>query len=139
MPDSPQRFAVYVATAYHNRQARDPVIAALAEAGITITYDWANEPEESLEQAAQADFDGVAEADAFVVLLPGGKGTHVELGIALGRGVPVVLCAADGRPEGWEPQNADQGLCPFYTLPGVTRVSGFSVEAVLAVSDGARS
>lgn len=121
---------VYVATAFHNREERTKAIQALAELGIGITYDWAVEKEVDLASAGQADLDGVAKADAVVVLLPGGKGTHVEIGYALALEVPVILCGAQPRPEGWEPSNADGHVCPFYLVEGVTRLESFSAEAV---------
>ena len=42
---------------------------------------------------ALAEIAAVREADVLVVLLPGGYGTHVEIGAALALGKPVILHA----------------------------------------------
>jgi nucleoside 2-deoxyribosyltransferase-like protein len=63
---------------------------------------------------AQTEVDAVSHADFVVVLLPGGTGTHVELGVALALGKPVFLI-------GWEGHKYDsRGIDIFYCHPGVT-------------------
>jgi len=124
---------VYVATAFHNRVARARVIDELRCRGHTITFDWAEHTDLPLEEAGCCDILGVREADVLIVLLPGGRGTHVELGIALGTDVPAVIVAMSEGIEGWIPGNADQGQCPFYVVPGVTLVD--DVEAALNYVD----
>jgi nucleoside 2-deoxyribosyltransferase len=47
---------------------------------------------------ALAELAGVREADVLIVLLPGGYGTHVEIGAALGLGKPVILHAPIAKP-----------------------------------------
>ena len=59
-------------------------------------------------------------ADFICVLLPGGRGTHVELGVALGHEIPVML---------WAPVEdallaADGSSCPFYFDSRVARFHG---------------
>ena len=44
-----------------------------------------------------AEMAAVREADVLVVLLPGGYGTHVEIGAALALGKPVILHAPDRK------------------------------------------
>ena len=44
---------------------------------------------------ALAEIAAVEEADVLIVLLPGGYGTHVEIGVALALGKPVILHAPD--------------------------------------------
>jgi predicted Rossmann-fold nucleotide-binding protein len=41
---------------------------------------------EDLKEIGQKEKNAVLESDFVVVILPGGKGTHIELGIALGQG-----------------------------------------------------
>ena len=44
---------------------------------------------------AVAELEGIRQADVLIVLLPGGYGTHVEIGAALALGKPVILHAPD--------------------------------------------
>jgi nucleoside 2-deoxyribosyltransferase len=63
--------------------------------GFIHTYDWTeNKRADSFEKLKLIGDDerkGVMDADFLIVLLPGGKGTHVELGIALGHHKRVYL------------------------------------------------
>jgi nucleoside 2-deoxyribosyltransferase len=106
--------SVYVATGLENRTLAAQVISALREAGFRITYDWtthgsvSGEPLERRREVALDEANGVRKAALLVVLLPGGRGTHVEMGIAIGLAIPVVLISED-----------DPGRTIFYESPGV--------------------
>src|ERR1700738_3378900 len=57
--------------------------------------DGANHKENS--EIALAELQGVHEADVLIALLPGGYGTHVEIGAALALGKPVILHSPDQK------------------------------------------
>lgn len=80
------------------------------------------------------ELEGVAKADFVVVLLPGGGGTHLELGFALARGKRVFLHSEDPLIFELGPQtNA------FYHHPDITRLLcpladvGATVHSLLAL------
>jgi hypothetical protein len=106
--------------------------AALTALGHEITYDWSvhgsvqKDGPERIREVAEAECNGVLQADLFVCLLPGGRGTHTELGIALGNKrhkhgvrmagqvggeIRIVLVGDDG--------GADERTCCFYHHPDV--------------------
>lgn len=60
----------------------------------------------------------MAAADIVFVLLPGGFGTHVELGMALGFGKKVIVHSVD--PDIF---TKTQGTCAFYHHPIVFKLS----------------
>jgi predicted Rossmann-fold nucleotide-binding protein len=100
----------------------------LQDAGFTIAYDWTSHREPELAdlqgraRIAENDLQGVTAADAVVVILPGGFGTHTEMGFALGQHKPVVLIAVEEiLLEGPHP-------IPFYYAPGVIRFIGPEAE-----------
>jgi len=117
---------VYIATSLEAADKHGTVSRMLETMGCTLTYDWTEhgavhqdaEPEKRMRQVAHAELRGVAGADLVVVLLPGGRGTHTEMGAALMANKPVLLHAEDeddlldhtGRPSS------------FYYHPLVTRV-----------------
>jgi hypothetical protein len=83
------------------------IIKRLKEAGHVITFDWTGIPhlrpydENALEarRAAELEAHGVREADV-VVIVPhrNGVGLYVELGIAIGSGIPVrVISEGESR------------------------------------------
>lgn len=92
---------VYVATSLDNKALARDVIALLRERDAEITYDWtehgsvAGEPLERKQQVAKNEVNGVATAGLLVVLLPGGRGTHVEIGVALGNDIPILVLTAE--------------------------------------------
>lgn len=114
----------YIATrleaADRHRELRD----ALAERGHEVTYDWTqhgsvrHEGAERIRQVAHAEKQGVRDADFVVVLLPGGRGTHSELGLALAMGKRVFI-VADIAEGAWAP---DERTCAFYHDDLVFRV-----------------
>lgn len=75
---------VYIASTLSNAERVAKLRDRLQNLGIEITYDWTShgmvlEPGDLDEIAAQ-ELQGVIDADHLFVVLPGGKGTHVELG-----------------------------------------------------------
>lgn len=85
----------YVASTLTNAGEAQAVAEALEQDGWSITYKWWThgsvqaEGDDRIREVATAEMGGVVAADLVVVVLPGGRGTHVELGMAL---------AAPGRP-----------------------------------------
>lgn len=108
----------YIATGLANHAAHNELRDALSELGHEITYDWtAHGPVwshglEVIQKVALAERDGVEAADVVIALLPGGRGTHVEIGIAIGRRIPVIFHAPDDSMFGEKPDT-----CAFYHAP----------------------
>jgi nucleoside 2-deoxyribosyltransferase len=97
----------------------DALSAALNVHGWERTFAWTAEDGEGSEgnaAIAEAELQGVREANVLIVLLAGGYGTHVEIGAALALGKPVILHAPDRKTlETPYP-------CVFHYHPGVTRL-----------------
>lgn len=62
--------------------------------------------------------NAVIEADFLIVLLPAGKGSHIEFGIGMGQGKPIYLYSSD------EEVNNFDTTSTFYHLPQVKIVVG---------------
>lgn len=105
---------------HHNLRDR------LITLGHEITYDWTvhgsvqREGVDVIRKVALAEKRGVLEADFVCVLLPGGRGTHAELGMALAWGKPVFIHAR--AEDGFFAQ--DERTCAFYHDPLVTSFTG---------------
>lgn len=115
----------YIASGNENARLVSQLSRALTAAGHRQTYDWTQHcasecPSiKSVRAVAERELSGVMEAELVIVVLPGGEGTHIELGAALGTGKPVLLFARevgelvrDGR------------TCSHYWHPGITRIVG---------------
>lgn len=122
----------YIATRLENHALHNDVRDALVARGHKITYDWTihgpvwRDGVARIQEVCAAELQGVYAADVVVVLLPGGRGTHAELGAALARGKSLIL---------WHPDHvmfeASPETCAFYHDKHAIRVSGPAVTAVV--------
>lgn len=113
---------VYIATKLANTEQYDQVRSLLMELGHQITYDWTmhgsvkETSTERLREVGQREEKGIRDADVVVGLLPGGRGTHWELGFASGLKRPIILL---GAPKFFTVGNE---TTTFYWVDGVMRV-----------------
>jgi Nucleoside 2-deoxyribosyltransferase len=94
--DVPKFF--YLATRIDRSEQATVLSKALEAHGWQRTFAWSDTERgrvETREATAVAELEGVRDADVLIVLLPGGYGTHVEIGAALALGKPVILHAPD--------------------------------------------
>ena len=111
---------VYVASALTNYEQILDIKTALRRNGIETTFSWASwylkykdEPlfARPLDRKGIAlkEMQSVREAEVLLAINKNTRGTHVELGMAVAFGIPVVV---------YNPEEATD--IPFYHLPGVT-------------------
>ncbi len=90
----------YIATKKDREAQANAISEALKNQGWRRTYTWtAQEPgaEDQHSKIAQDELSAVRDADVLIVLLPGGFGTHVEIGAALAWNKPVILHAPNHK------------------------------------------
>jgi hypothetical protein len=113
---------IYIASKLENFANVQCLRDCLRSAGHQITYDWTvHGPVYAsglarVREVAEAETLGVLNADLVIVLWPGGRGTHVEFGIALGASIPIIFVSGDERHH-----QATTETCAFYHHPRVTR------------------
>jgi hypothetical protein len=124
---------VYVASRIENLEAVAKLCGMLEAEGHKITYNWSThgriwDPERvpgensvRMANVAEKEARGVADADVVVVLLPGGRGTHVELGMAIAGKKSIVLCSEKPLIEEIKPfrKGGLAGPCAFHFHPDV--------------------
>lgn len=121
---------IYIASGFENRDLVRNVWKELSASDVDPTYDWTLHDEEKLglSEIGRLEIDGVRDAVAVVVILPGFRGTHTELGAALVSGKRVLLCF----------EKNDQLLdrqgqpCPFYEHSLVEKASVLMRPDVIA-------
>lgn len=115
----------YLASGLDNIESARFFRDGLVRAGHEQTYDWTQHGAvaahgiERIREVAAAELRGVEAADFAVVVLPGGRGTHFEMGAAHAMGKPIFVYAprlslVDAHPD----------TCAFYHLPGVRTLWG---------------
>ncbi|MCA1054062.1 nucleoside 2-deoxyribosyltransferase [Rossellomorea aquimaris] len=124
----------YIASSFSNKEAVRYVRDQLTQKGFVHTYDWTiNERAatmEELEKIGQQERKAVMEADVVIVLLPAGKGSHIEFGIALGFGKTIYLHSPDERINQFETTTT------FYHVPEVVKCIGSIDELIESVVTG---
>ncbi len=117
----------YVASSFRNIDAVRYVASRLVDSGHVHTYDWTNNTKEKgehsltledLKTIGENEKKAIMESDFIVVLLPGGKGTHIELGIAIGLGKRIFLYSPNRSIDSVETTST------FYHLPEVEKCYG---------------
>lgn len=114
---------IYVSAKWEDRDRARDLMQTLAKAGHYIAYDWTTVTDATPAQA-QRDLDGVRKADVFVMLVDipqAWAGAWVEFGIALERGIPILLYGDHGDN------------CIFTLLPTVKRCSWGLVNLLQAL------
>jgi nucleoside 2-deoxyribosyltransferase len=110
----------YVASSFKNIETVRNVSERLKSKGFTHTYDWTQNKRaskmEQLREIGQKEKNAVIEADFIIILLPAGKGSHIELGIALGQGKRIYLYSPN------EEVNNLETTSTFYHLTEVENV-----------------
>ncbi|WP_214843257.1 nucleoside 2-deoxyribosyltransferase [Exiguobacterium sp. s150] len=112
----------YIGSGFYNienvRRLRD----LLSAQGHTHTYDWTlntrADSVDALQDIGEKERDAIQASDFVVILLPAGKGSHVELGIAIGSGVPVFLHDMTDSMTNFETTST------FYHVAHVVQLSG---------------
>mgnify|MGYP003648414151 CR=1 FL=1 len=111
----------YVATRFSNKaEVRRAAKLLKQRFDHDITYNWADKPllpvtEKLLRESAVEEINGVNYADYVVAILPGGYGTHVEIGAAISQGKPVFLVV----PNDGLMRDPHKNSVPFYLHPNV--------------------
>jgi len=85
----------YIASKLENVARVRELAQELENWGWKCTYKWFKHGsvfgEEQLQATAAEELAGAIRAQLVIVLLPGGRGTHTELGLALAHGKEIVL------------------------------------------------
>ncbi len=98
---------LYVAAKFEDARRARAVMDFAQTRGHVVTHDWTGEDSTGLEGAERSaymgrcaveDLEGVRKADAVVVLAhPALFGGMVEVGVAIGLGIPVYVVGAESR------------------------------------------
>ncbi|AUJ24158.1 nucleoside 2-deoxyribosyltransferase [Virgibacillus dokdonensis] len=121
----------YIASSFKNIESVRYIRGLFIKEGHVLTYDWTKNDRastiEALKCIGQKQKDAVIAADVIIVLLPAGKGSHIEMGIALGRRKKIFLYSPNKEV------NNSATTSTFYHLPEVKKCFGTLDELVSMV------
>lgn len=113
----------YIGSSFKNYELVNYVSKKLESRGWVHTYNWAknisnDETKEDMIQYSLLEKKAIEQSDVVIILLPAGRGTHIELGMALALNKKVYL---------WSDNDDDFSLANtvnFYELPEVIKIIG---------------
>ena len=113
----------YIGSGFKNCELVNYYSKILEKNGWKHTYNWAknisnNETIEDLIKYSKLEQQGIIEADIVIILLPAGRGTHIELGMALALNKEIFLCSATKE------EFSIENTVNFYQLPQIKRLVG---------------
>ena len=127
----------YIGSGLKNGDMVDYVARKLEANGWERTYCWTanvqgDKTVEDLITYAEAEQKGILDADVVVILLPAGRGAHIELGMALALSKKIYLCSTSR--ERFHLENT----VDFYELPHIRKLVGTvddMIEAIIQSED----
>jgi len=114
----------YIATSTTRSDIHNRIRDDLKKFGHEIAYDWTTHGSvretspARLREVAHAEFQGILDSDFVLILLPGGKGTHAELGYSIASKKQVFVHSEDPASFELGPQ-----VCAFYHHADVIRLT----------------
>ncbi|NOU73613.1 group-specific protein [Paenibacillus sp. LMG 31458] len=121
----------YIASSLKNIENVRLLAENLKSLGFQHTYDWSIHSNidsiTKLRMIGEEEVSGVLAADVVIVMLPAGKGSHVELGIALGSGKKIYLYSSTNE------LNEIGNTCTFYHVDSVEQRIGSLEELINSV------
>ena len=101
----------------------------LKENGWSQTYNWVENVNtdvsiEDMTEYAKLESKGIVDSDVVIVLLPAGRGTHIELGMALALNKKIFLCSAA------KDEFSIENTVNFYQLPQCQKIIGNADDTI---------
>lgn len=115
----------YIASSLSNFNQVNTISNYLTSKGWEHTYNWAkdgmvsNETLEQMIDVAVMEEKAVANADIVIIILPAGRGSHVELGMSIAYRKKIYIYCEDDRFF-----KADENTSALYWHPSVIRETG---------------
>lgn len=125
----------YIGSGFKNCALVSYYAKALEENGWEHTYNWTkyindDVTVDDLIEYAGLEQKGINDADVVIILLPAGRGTHIELGMALALNKKIFLCS-DTKEE-----FIIENTVNFYELPSIVKLVGTADENIREITRG---
>ncbi len=119
----------YIGSEFKNCELVNYYSKKLEKNGWKRTYNWTksfsgDETIEDLIKYSKLEQQGIIDSDVVIILLPAGRGTHIELGMALALNKKIFLYSAT------EEEFSIENTVNFYQLPNIVRLVGTADENI---------
>lgn len=119
----------YIGSGLKNYKLVNYYAKILKENGLEETYNWVKNikndiTKKDLEKYAEEETQAIVNSDIIIILLPAGRGTHVELGMALTINKKIFLCSETNE------EFNIKNTVAFYELPNIIKLVGTPDENI---------
>lgn len=119
----------YIGSGLKNYKLVNYYAKILKENGLEETYNWVKNikndiTKKDLEKYAEEETQAIVNSDIIIILLPAGRGTHVELGMALALNKKIFLCSKTNE------EFNIKNTVAFYELPNIIKLVGTPDENI---------
>ncbi len=119
----------YIGSGMKNSELVNYYAKKLEENGWEHTYNWTkniggNSSVEDLIKYSKEEQQGIIDADVVIILLKAGRGSHIELGMALALNKKIFLCSPT------EDEFTLENTVGFYQLPNIIKLVGTKDENI---------
>lgn len=117
----------YIGSGFKNCELVNYYSKVLEANGWKHTYNWTKNINndvtiEDLIEYSKLEQKGIIDSDVVIILLPAGRGTHIELGMALALNKKIFLCSET------KDEFSIENTVNFYQLPNITKLIGTANE-----------
>lgn len=119
----------YVGSGMKNAKLVEYYQEKIKEAGWEQTYNWVKNINsdiniDEIREYAKLEQEGVMNSDVVVILLPAGRGAHIELGMSIALNKKTFLCSIT------EDEFSIENTVTFYELPNIVKLVGTADENI---------
>lgn len=119
----------YIGSGMKNCELVNYYANKLKDNGWNQTYNWvenvnADVSMEDMIEYAKLESQGIIDSDVVIILLPAGRGAHIELGMALALNKKIFLCS--NNKEDFNVENT----VAFYNLQNITQLTNSPDENI---------
>ena len=119
----------YIGSGMKNCELVNNYAKLLTDNGWEQTYDWVKNVSDdvclkNMIEYATLESQGIVDSDIVIILLPAGRGAHIELGMAMALNKRVFLCSTTKE------EFSIENTVAFYELPKIIKLIGTAEENV---------
>lgn len=119
----------YIGSGFKNCELVNYYSKKLEENGWKNTYNWTKNINkditiEDLKEISKLEQRGISDSDIVIILLPAGRGTHIELGMSIALNKKIFLCTSNKE------EFSIENTVGFYQIPSIIKLIGTADENI---------
>ena len=122
----------YIGSGMKNCELVNYYAKILIRKGWNLTYNWVENINddvsiEDMTSYAISESQGIVDSDVVIILLPAGRGAHIELGMALALNKKIFLCSET------KDEFSIENTVAFYGLPNIIQLIGSADDNIKTI------